>query len=143
VDTAARDGGFLERARRGLIAALLALSCGRGGAAGGAYIIPGDGPDHLQVEVFNASGRAALARVATRVLRHGGIDVVGVGNAPATVGLLDSTEIVIRRGPAVVGERIRRVLGVGRVLVKPDSTLLVDASVYLGKNFTAPLDFHP
>jgi hypothetical protein len=125
------------------MAALLALSCGRGGAAGGAYTIPGDGPDHLQVEVFNASGRASLARVATRVLRHGGIDVVGVGNAPPTVGLLDSTEIVIRRGPAVVGERIRRVLGVGRVLVKPDSTLLVDASVYLGKNFAPPLDFHP
>ena len=140
---AARDGGFLERARLGLIAALLALSCGRDRAAGGAYTVPGDGADHIQVEVLNASGRASLARVGTRVLRHGGIDVVSFGNAPATVGVLDSTEIVIRRGPAVVGERIRRVLGVGRVLVQPDSTLLVDASVYLGKNFTPPLDFHP
>lgn len=97
----------------------------------------------MQVEVLNASGRAGLARAATRVLRRGGIDVVGVGNAPSTVGALDSTEILVRRGPALVGERIRRVLGVGRVLVKPDSTLLVDASVYLGKNFTPPLDFHP
>src|SRR5260221_2236079 len=40
-----------------------------------------------------------------RSLRHGGIDVVSFGNAPATVGVLDSTEIVIRRGPAVVGDR--------------------------------------
>lgn len=106
-------------------------------------MVPGDGAERIQVEVLNASGRAGLARVATRVLRHGGIDVVGFGNPPAAVGILDSTEIVIRRGPAVVGERIRRVLGAGRVLVKPDSTLLVDASVYLGKNFTPPLDFHP
>ena len=126
-----------------MIAVLLALACGRGRAAGGSYTVPGDGPQRIQVEVLNASGRAALARVGTRLLRHGGIDVVTFGNAPPTVGLLDSTEIVIRRGPAVVGERIRRVLGVGRVLVKPDSTLLVDASVYLGKNFTPPLDFHP
>jgi len=126
-----------------VIAVLLALACGRGRAAGGSYTVPGDGPQRIQVEVLNASGRAALARVGTRLLRHGGIDVVTFGNAPPTVGLLDSTEIVIRRGPAVVGERIRRVLGVGRVLVKPDSTLLVDASVYLGKNFTPPLDFHP
>ena len=133
----------MERARLGLIAVLLALSCGRGRAAGGAYTVPGDGAGRVQVEVLNASGRASLARVGTRVLRHGGIDVVSFGNAPATVGVLDSTEIVIRRGPPVVGERIRRVLGVGRVLVKPDSTLLVDASVYLGKNFTPPLDFHP
>jgi hypothetical protein len=84
-----------------------------------------------------------LARVATRVLRRGGIDVMTFGNPPAVVGALDSTQIVIRRGAALVGERIRRVLGVGRVLVKPDSTLLLDASVYLGKDFKPPLDFHP
>jgi hypothetical protein len=140
---AAGNGGLLERARFALIAALVALGCGRGRATGGSYAVPGDGADRVQVEVLNASGRASLARVGTRVLRHGGIDVVSFGNAPAPVGVLDSTEIVIRRGPAVVGERIRRVLGVGRLLVKPDSTLLVDASVYLGKDFTAPLDFHP
>ena len=105
--------------------------------------MPGEGAERIQVEVLNASGRASVARVGTRVLRHGGIDVVSFGNAPASVGVLDSTEIVIRRGPAVLGERIRRVLGVGRVFVRLDSTLLVDASVYLGKNFPAPLDFHP
>jgi LytR cell envelope-related transcriptional attenuator len=126
-----------------LIAAVMALGCGRGRAAGGAYAVPGEGAERIQVEVLNASGRASLARVGTRVLRHGGIDVVSFGNAPAAIGVLDSTEIVIRRGPAVVGERIRRVLGAGRVVLKPDSTLLVDASVYLGKNFTPPLDFHP
>ena len=122
---------------------LVAAACSRGRATGGAYAIPGDGADRVQVEVFNATGRPSVARVGTRVLRRGGIDVVSFGNAPPAVGVLDSTEIVIRRGPAVVGERIRRVLGVGRVTVKPDSTLLVDASVYLGKNFTPPLDFHP
>ncbi len=126
-----------------MVALVAALGCGRGRATGGSYAVPGDGVDHVQVEVLNASGRASVARVGTRILRRGGIDVVGFGNAPAGVGVLDSTEIIIRRGPAVVGERIRRVLGAGRVLVQPDSTLLVDASVYLGKDFTAPLDFHP
>lgn len=58
---------------------------------------------------------------------------------------LDSTRIVVRRGTTATGERVRAVLKVGRVVVQPDSTRLVDVSVQLGADFAsrAPLDFHP
>lgn len=94
--------------------------------------------------MFNASGRPGIARSATRVLREAGIDVVGIANAPAGANArLDSTRIVIRRGPAANGERVHRALRVGRVVIQPDSTRLLDVSVFVGADFTPPLDFHP
>ena len=97
----------------------------------------------MTVEVFNATGRSGVARLGTRALRRAGIDVVAFGNAGAGTGTLDSTRIVMRRGTAATGAGIRQALGVGRVLVQPDSTRLVDASVFLGADFAPPLDFHP
>lgn len=103
----------------------------------------------MTVEVLNASGKPGLAKLATRVLRRAGIDVVTFGNAPATAGTLDATRIVVRRGTAAVGERVRRALGVdlgvgvGRVVVALDSSRLLDASVLLGRDFAPRLEFHP
>ena len=77
------------------------------------------------------------------MLRHAGIDVLTYGNAPATVGTLDSTRIVVRRGTEAVGRRVRRALGLGRVVVQPDSARLLDASVLLGADFTPRVKFHP
>ncbi len=98
--------------------------------------MPGDRSPALLVEVLNASGQPGDARVGTRLLRRAGIDVVYFGNAPAALGLLDSTRILVRRGSADVGARVRGALGVGRVEVQLDSARLLDASVLLG-------DFHP
>ena len=57
---------------------------------------------------------------------------------------LDTTRIVIRRSVvAGTGDRIRRALGVGRVVVQVDSTKLLDASVLLGSDFAPRLQFHP
>ncbi len=95
------------------------------------------------VEVLNASGRPGQARLATRVLRRAGIDVVYFGNAPATSETADSTRILIRRGGAELGARLRAVLGVGKVEVQLDSARLLDASVLLGADFAPRLDFHP
>src|SRR5207302_1581751 len=81
------------------------------------------------VEVLNASGTPGLAKVGTRMLRRAGIDVLTYGNAPETVGALDSTRIVVRRGTEEVGRRVRRALGLGRVVVQLDSARLLDASV--------------
>jgi len=69
------------------------------------------------------------------------MDVVYFGTAPGES--LDSTRIVIRRGDGAVGERVRRALGIGKVIVRRDSTLLLDASVLLGRDFVPPADFHP
>jgi hypothetical protein len=84
------------------------------------------------VEVLNASGRTALARATTRHLRDAGLDVVYYGSD--TTSALDSTELVVRRGPAAAAERVRRALGVGRVRVEPDPGRLVDVTVRLGRD---------
>ncbi len=96
------------------------------------------------MEVLNASGRPGLARAATRVLRHAGVDVLTFGNAPDAGGGLDSTRIVVRRGGADVGARVRAALGAGRVAVALDSARLLDASVLLGRDFAPPRrEFYP
>jgi hypothetical protein len=109
-----------------------------------ARAIPGDRAGTITVEVLNANGRAGDARVGTRLLRREGIDVVYFGNADGAT--LDSTKIIVRRGSAAVGEKVRKALGRGRVEVQLDSTKLLDVSVLLGADFAAAgsgLDFHP
>ena len=107
--------------------------------------MPGEGSaaPRVTVAVLNASGRPGLARLGTRVLRDAGIDVVTFGNAGDAKSPLDSTRILVRRGPAAAGERIRRALGVGKVVMDPDTTLLLDASVLLGSDFSPRLPLHP
>ena len=152
------NGGFLEYAGSQLpmtsrfvpAAVLILCSCGGGTPAN---TIPGDRGPALTVEVLNASGRAGDAKVGTRLLRRAGIDVVYFGNAPSTDLLsgLDSTRIIVRRGPATAGERVRSALGVGRIEVRLDSARLLDVSVLLGADFPPragggakrSVDFHP
>ena len=134
-------------------AVLILCACGGGTPAN---TIPGDRGPALTVEVLNASGRAGDAKVATRLLRRAGIDVVYFGNAPPTPSTdplsgLDSTRLIVRRGPAKAGERVRAALGVGRVEVRLDSARLLDVSVLLGADFSprggrgakGGVDFHP
>ena len=124
----------------------MALAACRGDRAGnGALAVPGAGSagPRVMVEVLNASGTPGLAKVGTRVLRRAGIDVLTYGNAPETVGTLDSTRIVVRRGTEQVGRRVRRALGVGQVVVQLDTARLLDASVLLGADFAPRLEFHP
>ena len=139
----ARNGGLLERARFALIFALLLGSACRHRALPQAFAVPGDGSPAFSVEVINTTGKSGLARSGTRLLRSAGIDVVNY--FASADKLLDSTRIVVRRGTAATGERVRAVLQVGRVVVQPDSTRLVDVSVLLGADFAArpPLEFHP
>ncbi|OLC45741.1 MAG: hypothetical protein AUH68_03900 [Gemmatimonadetes bacterium 13_1_40CM_4_69_5] len=78
------------------------------------------------------------------MLREAGVDVVFYGNAPASLGTLDSTRILVRRGPATIGERVRQALRTGTILLQRDSTRLLDASVFLGADFAPPRsEFHP
>ena len=125
-----------------VLGVILLSACGGGGTQ--SHPVPGDRAPAITVEVLNASGRLGDARVGTRLLRQAGIDVVYFGNA--SEGGLDSTRIVVRRGAAKVGERVRAALGQGRVEVALDSAKLLDVSVLLGADFASrsrPLDFHP
>jgi hypothetical protein len=135
----------VERARLALIVGLGACALGacRGEGRPAAIPLPGEQGQRVTVEVFNASGRAGLGRLGSRVLRREGIDVVALGNVSDSAGTLDTTRIVVRRGTLAAGTAIRKALGVGRVLLQPDSARLLDASVFLGGDFSPRLEFHP
>ena len=125
-----------------LLFPLVVAACGSDDTRG--HPVPGDRSPAITVEVLNASGRSGDARLATRLLRHAGIDVVYFGNAGENG--LDSTRIIVRRGSEQVGQRVRAALRQGRIEIQLDSTKLLDVSVLLGADFPAPgarLDFHP
>lgn len=117
-------------------------SCGDQRSEGRAYPIPGERSPHITVEVLNASGRSGLARSGALTLRRAGIDVVYFGNATDPT-VLDSTRILVRRGERAAGDRVREALRQGRVSIDPDSSRLLDVSVFLGRDFTPRLEFHP
>ena len=129
------------------LAVMLAAACEAGASQD--RPIPGDRGPAITVEVLNANGRAGDARIATRVLRRAGIDVVYFGNASGSDTGLETTRILVRRGSVELGERVRSALGGGRVQVDPDSSRLLDVSVLLGADFAAApprsrsFDFHP
>ena len=132
-----------------LIIVLLLVAACRGGSPQ-TLRIPGDKEPAITVEVLNASGRAGDARIATRRLRDAGIDVVFFGNASQAGGRgLDTTRIIVRRGTAKIGARVRDALGIAqaRVEVQLDASKLLDVSVFLGADFAASTassqDFHP
>jgi hypothetical protein len=102
--------------------------------------IPGEG-DKIEVEVLNATRVDGLARAMTLQLRRAGIDVVFFGTARETP--LDSTLILMRRGDTTFGTRIRKVLGTGKIVMQPDASLLLDASVLLGLDLVSSRCIQP
>lgn len=141
--------GLLEQPRRGtllvvaLIAAGLALAAfatwvrlhGRTDAAAHpGRAVPG-GEERVVVEVLNTTRALGLARAATHRLRDGGIDVVTFGSDTGEV--LDSTQVLVRRGSREAGARVAKVLGVGTPRAMPDPGRLVDVTVRLGRDFLA------
>jgi hypothetical protein len=108
--------------------------------AGGRRVIPGEN-DGVTVEVLNASGRSALARRVTRELRRHAFDVVSFGTAPFDT--LTTTILAVRRGDTLQATRLREVIGTGRITVDPDPGLLLDVSVYLGRDVVPPPIFRP
>lgn len=147
---------ILELSGRRFGAALIALGVaaasaaavaghGRGRPAaaivGHAYPVPS--PERrIQVEVLNATARPSLARVATRLLRREGLDVVFFGNADDDARR-DSTRVIARRGDRSGAERVARALGQGVVSVRTDTLRRVDVTVLLGADYRPAADPHP
>ena len=88
----------------------------------------------VRVEVLNASGASGLARRATDVLRRAGFDVVFYGNAPDSASA-DSTVVLDRGGDSGRAEAVARALGRGSVRTAVDSALLLDVTVWLGRDW--------
>lgn len=118
-----------------LIVMAFCVGC-RESPAGGARPALGATEGRLVVEVLNAaSPRPGLARIATRVLREAGIDVVFYGTADTTV---DTTVVLVRRGEPRQGEQVAKALGSGRVIVAPDAARRVDVTVWVGREWQVP-----
>jgi hypothetical protein len=105
---------------------------------GHAFAVP-PSADRVVVEVLNGTETSGLARVGARELRKAGLDVVYLATAPA----VESTTVLVRRGDAEAGERVRKALGVGKVKAMRDSTRHVDVTVILGPDFRGPNEVHP
>ena len=128
------------------------LGLGRGGdaapaeGASGASGAPGAPrvPARARVEVLNAAGTAGLARLATHTLRTAGFDVVYFGNAAGERA--DSSVVIDRVGDVERARAVAAALGIERVVTQPDSTLYLDVSVVLGREWRpreAPLPLAP
>ena len=98
------------------------------------------GAERVTVEVLNGSGRAGLARIATRVLRQSGFDVVYFGTARDSVGV---TQALARRGDSAAAARVAAALGSTRSRVAIDTLLRVDVTVLLGNDFQPPPGIRP
>ena len=98
------------------------------------------GNERVLVEVLNGSGRRGLARVATRVLREAGFDVVYFGTAPESVRV---TQALARRGDSAAAARVARALGTTRARVLTDTLLRVDVTVLLGDDYKPPPGIRP
>ncbi|MDH3456248.1 MAG: LytR C-terminal domain-containing protein [Gemmatimonadota bacterium] len=102
--------------------------------------VPGEADGYV-VELLNASGVDGLARTMTRQLRAKGIDVVYFGNA--ALDTLRRTQILVRRGDSTAALRVRAAMGVGTVVIRRDSSLLLDATVYVGRDAAVRLQLDP
>jgi hypothetical protein len=87
----------------------------------------------VTVEVLNAAGVAGLAREVTRRLRDAGFDVVYFGNAHAFGQ--DSSLVLDRVGEPEAAQRVAEALGLARVVSRRDSTLMVDVTVVVGRDW--------
>jgi hypothetical protein len=86
-----------------------------------------------RIEVLNGSGRSGIARAVTHRLRNAGFDVVFFGNAPATAG--DSSVVIDRIGDDAIARAVGEHLGIKRIRSERDTTLYLDATVILGKDW--------
>ncbi|MEO7984886.1 MAG: LytR C-terminal domain-containing protein [Gemmatimonadales bacterium] len=106
---------------------------------GHAYAVP-TARERITVEVLNGTRRQGLARVATRVLREHGIDVVFFGNADSVT---DTTRVAVRRGDPGRGKDVIEALGAGRIRIQLDTLRRVDATVIVGNDYRPTLPLHP
>lgn len=91
--------------------------------------------ERILIEVLNGSTRQGAARIATRVLRRAGFDVVYFANAPEQV---DSSQVLVRRGPREPAEWLVEALGTGVIRAAEAPERRVDLTVILGPDWRPP-----
>ena len=91
--------------------------------------------------MLNGTDVDGLARATTQLLRAGGIDVVYFGTASSDT--FAATQILVRRGDTTGAVNVLRILGLGMLVVDEDSELLLDVTVYLGRDAAGLIGFDP
>lgn len=86
-----------------------------------------------RVIVYNGAGVPGIAGKAAQQLIRAGVRVVDTKNADRFD--YRKTRIVVQRGDAKVGEEVRKVLGVGEVVVQPSDQDVADVIVVIGKDY--------
>lgn len=86
-----------------------------------------------RVIVYNGSGVPGVAGQAAQVLIRGGFRVIDTKNADTFDYLV--TQIVVQRGDAQEGARVREVLGTGEVLEQPSDQEVADVIIILGTDY--------
>jgi hypothetical protein len=98
---------------------------------------------HITVEVFNATGRAGLARKATTYLRDRGFDVLYAGSIRDSTQWRDKTTVIDRSGRAEFAAVVAKAMR-ARTESQRDTTRFIDVSVLVGRDWTPPpLPFYP
>lgn len=92
-----------------------------------------DTPADVRVEVLNGAGVGGLARDATHDLRDDGFDVVFFGNASR----FDHARSVVldRLGDPARARAVAAALGIDSVATAIDSSLMLEVTVVLGKDW--------
>lgn len=89
--------------------------------------------ERIRVEVLNAAGIPRLAQRGTDLLRDRGFDVVFYGNARGFHA--DTSLVVDRVGDPAAAAAVAEAIGIERVRSEPDSTLYLEATVVLGRDW--------
>ncbi len=89
--------------------------------------------ERVRVEVLNAGGEQGVARIATDELRSLGFDVVYFGNAETFDAAM--SVVVDRVGRLEAARAVASALGIGNVRSEPDTSLYLDTTVRLGRDW--------
>jgi hypothetical protein len=90
----------------------------------------------IRVRVINVSGVTGVARRATQHLRQYGYDVVDFGSGEKARN--SATRIAVHTGQPAWATRVRRALGLGEIVLSPDSLRYADLTVFVGGDWRAP-----
>ena len=87
----------------------------------------------IQVNIMNATSQRELARTVMEYLRNRGFDVVELGNFTPE----PRSFVLGRTGDVRSARNVALALGIADscVRLEPDSTLFLDASVYIGADY--------
>lgn len=84
------------------------------------------------VEVLNGTGRRGVANLVSERLRRDGFDVVKIGNAPEHT--YARTIVAQRRDAPAIAAQVAASLGVDQPSLFHNENLLVDATVFVGRD---------